>query len=223
MADLHLREELAVFLEEAFGNPDLVQPAPGGKAVTDAFVKFVQTLARDSSSLKSCLRAWSAFIRKRDGDRCVACGSEERLAAHHICRKSFIPYARFQTGNGITLCPACHRQAHAGFNGRPDMGLPMDAQGGEKIETMTELYGLLLDDARKRGMLDDQFYFLSDSVLGSFKQFQGFDKGLKFAGPRLEQAVRIWSATPQGVLKALLAANGLPMIPSEAFTGLPAA
>lgn len=44
--------------------------------------------------------------------------------------------AQFQTGNGITLCKKCHTEAHTGFNRRPDLSLPMNAQGGEKIETL---------------------------------------------------------------------------------------
>src|SRR5690349_8596450 len=77
-------------------------------------------------SLVTCLRLWSEFIRLRDGNRCVACHETKNLSAHHICRKSFFREARFLTGNGITLCRTCHKEVHAGFNGKPDMSLPMD-------------------------------------------------------------------------------------------------
>src|SRR4051812_14246654 len=82
-------------------------------------------------SREGCLRLWSKFIRERDGHRCVDCHSRCRLSAHHICRKSFLAAAEFQTGNGITLCASCHKEMHDGFNGRPDLGLPVDAQNGE--------------------------------------------------------------------------------------------
>jgi hypothetical protein len=55
-----------------------------------------------------------------------------------------------QTGNGITLCSTCHADAHRGFNGRADLGLPMDAQGGEKIELLVDLYGALFADVCAR-------------------------------------------------------------------------
>jgi hypothetical protein len=93
------------------------------------------------------LQLWSWFIRVRDGHRCVECAATKKLAAHHICRKSLLPGAQFQTGNGITLCDECHREAHRHFNGRADLDLPMDAQGGEKLDLMERLYGALLGDA----------------------------------------------------------------------------
>ena len=96
---------------------------------------FATTLEA-SASEKGLLRRWSAVIQARDSYRCVLCGSVERTAAHHICRKSFLSEARFLTGNGITLCQPCHREVHAGFNGKPDLSEPMDAQGGQKIETL---------------------------------------------------------------------------------------
>src|ERR1700676_259380 len=100
-----------------------------------ALTRLHRALAEGASDTRR-LRCWSEFIRERDGNRCVNCHSRQRLAAHHICRKSFLKAARFETGNGITLCPDCHRQTHVGFNSRPGLSLPMDAQGGEKIEMM---------------------------------------------------------------------------------------
>ena len=96
---------------------------------------------------------------------------------------------------------------HRGFNGVPDLNEPMDAQGGEKIEAMVQLFGILLEDATERGQLSDNFYFLSDSVLSKFKLFQGFEPLHPFAGFRLEQADSIWNQTPQNLLRAILLAN----------------
>jgi hypothetical protein len=173
-----------------------------------------------SQRTERCLRLWSWFIRTRDGHICIKCGSDHRLAAHHICRKSFMLDARFQTGNGLTLCRRCHAEAHAGFNGRADLRQPMDAQGGEKIELMADLYALLFADASARGPISDDYYFLSDDVLGRFKMFQGFDPSEPFPGGRLEQVYHIWRQCPQGMLEAVLQANGFdafegPMMPGE--------
>lgn len=95
-------------------------------------------------SLRYCLRVWSKFIRERDGHRCVICGSESLVSAHHIIRRSFMPMMQFETGNGITLCRQCHREPHVAFNGRPDLMLPMDYQGGENLDLVTIFFMLLL-------------------------------------------------------------------------------
>jgi hypothetical protein len=173
--------------------------------VETALARLNRALGEGTSNARR-LRCWSEFIRKRDGNRCVDCHSRRRLAAHHICRKSFLESARFDTGNGITLCPDCHRGVHGGFNGRPDLSLPMDAQGGEKIETMERLYSILATDAKERGILRDDFYFISDDVLGRFKMFQGFDYFTPFPGYRVEQAFHIWAQCPQNMLQALVSA-----------------
>jgi hypothetical protein len=162
-------------------------------------------------SLQTLLRSWSEYIRLRDGYRCVACNAKRgRLSAHHICRKTFLPQAQFNTGNGITLCPACHGDAHRGFNGRPDISQPMDAEGGEKIETLSWLYGVLERHARASGQLSDEFYFLSDSTLAIFRRLQGYEETADFPGCRLEQANFIWRVCPLNTLNAVLRANGMP-------------
>src|SRR5260221_454758 len=178
--------------------------------ITQAAQRLERALARHRSTV-ICLGLWSALIRTRDGNKCAACSSVRNLAAHHICRKTFLPEARLQTGNGITLCRTCHRDVHAGFNGRADLTQPMDAQGGEKVETLCLLFGLLLQNARERDILCDELYFLSDSVLCKFKMFQGFDPCTEFPGSRLEQAHSIWNRSPLQVRNAILEANGFRM------------
>jgi hypothetical protein len=131
-----------------------------------------------------------------------------------------LPEAEFQTGNGATLCSACHREHHEQFNGRPDVRLPMDAQGGEQIERLALLYAMLYDDAVTRGMLRDDFYFLSDSVLAKFKMFQGFDPHLEFAGYRIEQARSIWNQSPFNLLASVIDAQDLGLDPMLFARGL---
>jgi len=169
-------------------------------------------LERSVSQRKSsshCLRLWGDFIRYRDGNECIGCQKKKKLAAHHILRKSFLGAAQFQTGNGITLCKSCHGEAHEGFNRKANLRLPMDAQGGEKIELLTALFGALISNARSRNLLCDEFYFLSDQVLQAFKKFQSFSPTTHFPGNRIEQAFLIWKQTPQNMRNALLEANGI--------------
>jgi hypothetical protein len=172
----------------------------------DAALAKLHDAVATGRSIDTCLRLWSEFVRLRDEGRCVDCHRTRNLAAHHICRKTFLPEARFQTGNGITLCRDCHRELHQGFNGRPDLRLPMDAQNGEKIETLPRLYSILFQDACERGLTSDDYYYLSPSVLAKFKMFQGFEPSDEFAGYRIEQASHIWNACPQDTLKAVLMA-----------------
>jgi hypothetical protein len=169
-----------------------------------------------------CLRRWSEFIRERDDHRCVDCHATHHLSAHHICRKVLLPEAEFQTGNGITLCRDCHREVHRGFNGRPDLRDPMDAQGGEKLRYVERLYCILDQDAVERDMLRPGFYDLTDQTLAKFKLFQGFARDTVFPGPPVRQAYLIWAQTSLNVRKAMAAANGVPMtgdpiLPGEAF------
>jgi hypothetical protein len=82
----------------------------------------------------------------------------------------------------------------------------MDAQGGEKIEVMERLYSILATDAKERGILRDDFYFISDDVLGRFKMFQGFDYFALFPGYRIEQAFLIWTQCPPNTLQAVVSA-----------------
>jgi hypothetical protein len=162
-------------------------------------------------SRSQCLRRWSEFIRERDGHRCVDCHSRKRLSAHHICRKSFLWLAEFQTGNGITLCSSCHREIHEGFNGRPDLDLPVDAQGGEKLHKMERLFSILTDDAVERGLMREQFYFLDDELLACFKRMQGYPRETYFPGARVEQAYLILAECEHAMRKAHLDTESVPM------------
>jgi len=195
-------------LPERIGTKKGVMNESQLRELREAKQRLERTLAA-SDSRKTLLQAWSLFIRQRDGWRCVPCNARKKLSAHHICRKSFLPEAQFQTGNGITLCPVCHGEFHRGFNGRPDMNLPMDAQGGEKLETLSWLYGALEASARSQGILGDEFYYLGDLTLRAFRRFQGYGEETSFRGCRLEQANLIWRVAPLDVVNAILRANGI--------------
>lgn len=193
------------------------ESGPNLEAISARLQALRGTLAKHTSRVTR-LRRWSEFIRERDGHRCVDCHSRERLAAHHISRKAFFETAQYQTGNGITLCRDCHKEVHGGFNGRPDLSLPVDAQGGEKLPLMERLYSILVDDATDRGLMCEDFYFLSNEVLRSFKTMQGYDPETQFPGSRVEQAYLILAETEHHVRSAVAAANGFriperPMLP----------
>jgi hypothetical protein len=153
-----------------------------------------------------CLKLWSDFVRSRD-ERCLACGSKKLLSAHHVFRKSVVRAMRFATGNGITLCGSCHEEPHDVFNRKANLQLPMDAEGGENLELVLAFLHYLVEDARSRGLLRDDFYYFSDQDLIVLKKLQSVDPELQFPGSRLEQACLIWDQTPHCMLEAIFNAN----------------
>ena len=187
-------------------------------AIDVALDRFLTALERDRS-LQRCLRLWSQFIRVRDGLRCVICHETSALSAHHIIRKSLISMMQLDPGNGITLCRSCHREPHQAFNRRPDLNLPMDAEGGDNIDLTAAFFYALGEDARQRELLCDHYYFISDYALDTFKRFQCINQELEFPGYRVEQAYLIWRQTSRPVLRCLLEANGATLPPDLIQTG----
>lgn len=183
-------------------------------------LRRLQKALRNNRSIDYCHKLWSRVIRDRDHNHCVVCGNPGRVEAHHIVRKTFFPGLRFETGNGITLCAEkCHRFVHRGFNGRPDMSLPMDAEGAERIEVITELFGHLVLAERRHHLVADEYYNLSDRALSVFRKFQSISPELEIPGSRVEQAWRIWSQTPRSTLNALVQANGFELPPNHLESG----
>ena len=64
---------------------------------------------------------WRNTVFERDGFVCQGCGTKKNLQAHHIiawkdCKNN--TDLRYAADNGITLCRACHLEAHGGrWNG----------------------------------------------------------------------------------------------------------
>ncbi len=171
--------------------------------------KKLEHAVNNERSNAYCLRLWSEFIRNRDGNRCVICHSKKGLSAHHIIRKSFWKYLRFQTGNGITLCYICHKDPHEGFNGRPDLSQVMDAQGGEKIDLFTGYLGALVIDSNTRNINQEIYYYFDSHALNIFKKIQGIPDAAIFEGRKIDQAYQIWNQTPRQMLEAVLATVGV--------------
>lgn len=71
------------------------------------------TLTELHLSIRNTLeyRLWREAVFKRDGYRCIWCGSNKSgtLNADHIKPFSLFPELRFAIDNGRTLCETCHR------------------------------------------------------------------------------------------------------------------
>ena len=52
-------------------------------------------------------RRFSLWIRRRDGGRCMACGSTERLQCAHIVSRRYRA-TRWDNDNAVALCSRCH-------------------------------------------------------------------------------------------------------------------
>lgn len=155
-----------------------------------------------------CLSKWSEFVRTRDGHRCVDCHQSDGLSAHHIFRKVLAPPAQFDPGNGITLCEQCHKGCHKGFNRRPNLSLPVDAEGGEKLALMERLYCILYQDSVERNLDYEPFYSLSDIVISTLKKLQGYSVDTHFTGSSLQRAFTILATCERQLRDAILEANG---------------
>lgn len=55
---------------------------------------------------------WSTAVKNQDNNRCVYCGSTNRLETHHILPKSLFPEKENDVENGVTLCHKCHYTIH---------------------------------------------------------------------------------------------------------------
>lgn len=63
-------------------------------------------------------RVWTQSVFKRDGYRCVICGSQGRLHAHHLDGYHWCKDRRFDVSNGVTLCVPCHKEFHSQYGTR---------------------------------------------------------------------------------------------------------
>lgn len=54
------------------------------------------------------LKGWKRAVFKLDGHRCVDCGAQRELEAHHIYPQAAYPERALDRRNGVTLCRDCH-------------------------------------------------------------------------------------------------------------------
>lgn len=57
-------------------------------------------------------RAWRESVFKRDRYKCVVCGSNTNIEAHHIEHWAKSKEKRYDVDNGVTLCRSCHYKVH---------------------------------------------------------------------------------------------------------------
>lgn len=84
---------------------------------------------------------------------------------------------------------------------------------------MERLYSILTDDAVERGLMREEFYYLSDEFLISLKRMQGFDRATYFPGSRVEQPYLILAECELGMRRAMAEANGVPMVDQPLLPG----
>lgn len=53
---------------------------------------------------------WRKLVFIKDGYKCVECGSEEKLEAHHIQPYSKNHSLKYDVRNGSTFCHDCHKK-----------------------------------------------------------------------------------------------------------------
>jgi len=55
---------------------------------------------------------WKRKVFERDGFKCLDCGSNKQLNAHHITSFKEDENRRFEINNGITICSKCHKKTY---------------------------------------------------------------------------------------------------------------
>lgn len=63
-------------------------------------------------------RQWKKSVLQKDHHRCVRCGGDYMLAAHHKLPWKKYPLLRFEIENGETLCNTCHGKEEGFKSGR---------------------------------------------------------------------------------------------------------
>ena len=53
-------------------------------------------------------KEWRKKILEKDGNKCIKCGSIEKLHCHHLIPWKVDQQKRFDVENGIVLCNSCH-------------------------------------------------------------------------------------------------------------------
>jgi hypothetical protein len=64
------------------------------------------------SKKRSGVLKWRNAVYKRDGYKCVQCGSTTNLTGDHIKPWAFFPELRHDVANGRTLCYSCHKKTY---------------------------------------------------------------------------------------------------------------
>lgn len=57
-------------------------------------------------------KKWRQDVLGRDCHKCIKCGSDKNLHAHHLIEANKNESLRYNVDNGLTLCFTCHIKAH---------------------------------------------------------------------------------------------------------------
>lgn len=91
-------------------------------------------------SSKYVLALWSKVIKKRDGNKCVLCGSVHKIQAHHILKRgTYICLGWFLLENGATLCHTHH------YLGAHDPYFPRQQEVQNQIVKWLKKKGIIYD------------------------------------------------------------------------------
>ena len=82
------------------------------KAKIKQLTKLGTSLNLSSWETRTGLISWSKTVRKKQGDRCLICGSSDHVNSHHILYKNKYPELSLNENNGIPLCRLHHLEVH---------------------------------------------------------------------------------------------------------------
>ena len=52
-------------------------------------------------------KEWASKVKERDGNKCIVCGNDNMLNAHHIIPREVKEF-KLELDNGLSLCPNHH-------------------------------------------------------------------------------------------------------------------
>lgn len=81
------------------------------------FREYSKIITSISSKQRECAMydEWRLKVHKKHKFKCVKCGSNDNLKAHHIKPWAMFENDRFDVSNGITLCEDCHKELHCQY------------------------------------------------------------------------------------------------------------
>lgn len=96
-----------------------------------------KSLERNRGRQSRALAKWKKEVKNRD-KKCVNCGCEKHLHAHHIKGYSEFPELAVDIKNGITLCEFCHSKEHGRWIGPISRRKRWEEYTGRKAELLNE-------------------------------------------------------------------------------------
>ena len=114
---------------------------------------------------------WARMLKEICGNRCVICGSTEKLEAHHIEPRSMRPDLANDLNNGICLCHTCHWLYHNGnYGNNPKIDhnyiQPLDKTRFKMVQEFKENCTLLVLTAEDKKRLEKSATATGESLNG---------------------------------------------------------